>query len=304
MVWGIFFSFLQRPLVQKSERQLRLWQSAPELLMSPTLNAFGEPLCPESDDVLSALLCFVSGEDDIQREALKALVQACLDVLHSQLGLFLTDPEPSADITQKAVCAPTHNMASERALGCLDKMFRRAPIATGGFLNGKVRSKLNKCTQWLESQEPSVQDSIISFAISEAKLERVRRCVSDREVIEEIDRRRGVVATERNEKEKKLALKSISKCLKEKSTEGLECSEIVKEKVQRFINDPNSLLGLAFLHSRDSKDFNGRFQGFEGSEHVTIGYWSIEEPESYSVDKTVSVISFFAEAIIGAISFI
>ena len=117
-----------------------------------------------------------------------------------------------------------------------------------------------------------------------------------------------MVATERNEKEKKLALKSISKCLKEKSIEGLvECSEIVKEKVQRFINEPKNLLGLAFLHSRDSKDFNGRFQGFEGSEHVTIGYWSIEEPESCSVDKTVSVISFFfffAEAMIGAILFI
>ncbi|KAK3792726.1 hypothetical protein RRG08_064396 [Elysia crispata] len=60
------------PLVQKSEQQLLLWQSAPELLMSPTLNAFGEPLSPESDDVLSAPQCFVSGEDDIQRGALKA----------------------------------------------------------------------------------------------------------------------------------------------------------------------------------------------------------------------------------------
>ena len=69
---GYFFPFLQRPLVQKSEQQLRLWQSAPELLMSPTLNAFGEPLSPESDDVLSAPQCFVSGEDDIQRGALKA----------------------------------------------------------------------------------------------------------------------------------------------------------------------------------------------------------------------------------------
>ena len=94
-------------------------------------------------------------------------------------------------------------MASERALGCLDKMYRRAPVATGGFLNGKVRSKLNKCTQWLQSQEPKVQEGIIAFAISEAKMERVRRCVLNREVIEEIDRRRGFVATERSEKEKK-----------------------------------------------------------------------------------------------------
>ena len=117
--------------------------------MSPTTNASGEPLSPDTDHVLSALLQFVSGEDVVQKKALQALPQPCLDALHSQLGLFLDDPEPSSDQVQRAARAPTRNMASERALGCLDKMNRRAPVATGGFLNRMVRSKLNKCTQWL-----------------------------------------------------------------------------------------------------------------------------------------------------------
>ena len=65
-----------------------------------------------------------------------------------------------------------------------------------------------------------MKEFIIVFTISQAKMERVRRCVLDREVIEEIDQRRGVVATERNEKEKKKrTLKTIAKCLREKSAD-------------------------------------------------------------------------------------
>ncbi|GFR83255.1 hypothetical protein ElyMa_005971300 [Elysia marginata] len=183
-------------------------------------------------------------------------------------------------------------------------MFRRAPVATGGFLSGKVRSKLNKCTHWLESLEKSAQDMVISFAVSEAKLERVKRCTSDREVIEEIDRRRGFVALERNDKAKKQSMKLISKCLKEKTVEALQCPDSIKDKLTSFLSDPDSIVGLAFLHSRDSQDFYGRFHGLEGSDHAIIGYWSIEEPESSSVDSSVSIISFFAEAITGSISFI
>ncbi|KAK3780859.1 hypothetical protein RRG08_007745 [Elysia crispata] len=54
----------QHLLVQKSECQLQFWLSALELLISPTVSSFGEPLCPDSDDVPSELLCFVSGEDN------------------------------------------------------------------------------------------------------------------------------------------------------------------------------------------------------------------------------------------------
>ena len=148
---------LQRPFVQKSEQQLRLWHSAPELLMSPTLNAFGEPLCPESDDVLSALLCLVSGEDDIQREALKALVQACLDILHSQLGLFLTNPEPSADIIKNQYVRQLTIWHLKEPWVAWIKCFAVPQSLLVVSSMGKYGQNL-KCTQWLESQEPSVQD--------------------------------------------------------------------------------------------------------------------------------------------------
>ena len=290
--------------MQKSEELLQTWKATPELLFSPASNAFGEPLSPDSDSVLSGLHCFVSGEDEIQLEALKSLLQACLDVLHSQLGIFITDPEPSSEMLQRAESAPTHNMASERTLGSLDKMLRRAPVATGGFLNGKVRAKINKCLAWLDRQSPNIQDKVITFAISEARLERVKRCTSDKKVIEEIDKRRGAVAAERSVKDKKRAMKVITKCFKDKCVETLECAPAVREKVKLFVQDPDSILGLSFLHTRDNCEFYGRIHCLEGSDTASVGYWGVGESECSSVDQTVSICSFFAEAISGSIIFL
>ncbi|GFR83258.1 hypothetical protein ElyMa_005971400 [Elysia marginata] len=84
-----------RPLVKRCEQQLQLWLAEPDLLMTPTMNAFGEPLSPADDSVLTEILCFISGEDAVQMEALRVLIQACMDVLNSQLGIFIKDPEPS-----------------------------------------------------------------------------------------------------------------------------------------------------------------------------------------------------------------
>ena len=102
---------------------------------------FGEQLDEKDDSVLPSLQSFVSGELELQMEALKSLTESSLVVLERQFKDFLDEPEPSIDAFEKASSAPTHNMASERRLGCLDKMMRHAPIATGGFLSGKVKSR-------------------------------------------------------------------------------------------------------------------------------------------------------------------
>ena len=46
---------------------------------------------------------------------------------------------------------------------------RPAPVATSGFLDGKVRSKLNKSNQWLDSKPPDSQEQIVSFVKLVAK---------------------------------------------------------------------------------------------------------------------------------------
>ena len=89
----------------------------------PASNVFGEQLSP-GDDVLSALQGFLSTEIDIQLEALQAIMNSALSVIQRQLKSFLTDPEPSPEMAETVTSAPSHNMASERVLGCLDQMMR------------------------------------------------------------------------------------------------------------------------------------------------------------------------------------
>ncbi|RUS79206.1 hypothetical protein EGW08_013035 [Elysia chlorotica] len=126
---------LSRPLVKINEQQLQFWLSERDLLMLPTTNAFGEPLSPDNDDVPSELLCFVSGEGVIQQESLQSIGSGLSG--HTAFTARSLSQRARAitrhGMLQNALCAPTHYMASERALGCLDKMFRRAPVATGGF---------------------------------------------------------------------------------------------------------------------------------------------------------------------------
>ena len=50
--------------------------------------------------------------------------------------------------------APAHNMFTEQTLGLADHHFRTAPNVTIGFIDGKVKTKINKTLKWLESNTP------------------------------------------------------------------------------------------------------------------------------------------------------
>ena len=78
----------QRPLVQNCEKQLMTWVGQPQSLLHPAANMFGEDLDPE-DEVMSSLLTFMSGEVDIQLEAINTILKSSLTVLQCQLKDFL-----------------------------------------------------------------------------------------------------------------------------------------------------------------------------------------------------------------------
>ena len=71
--------------------------------------------------------------------------------------------------------APVHNIASERILGLTDSQWRRAPNATIGFIDGKVKGKKNKVLAWLKEKPLEVQDRLISYVISRARRYRAAR---------------------------------------------------------------------------------------------------------------------------------
>ena len=94
-------------------------------------------------------------------------------------------------------------------------------------------------------------------------------------------------------------MKSLTKVLKTKSADEFECSESesIRVKLQQFVK------GSAFLYSTDGSDFYGRIHSID-LEDVTVDYWGLQESETSSVDYTISFISFFAEANLGAVIFV
>ena len=59
--------------------QLQSWSQLPQTQFQPSSNVFGvfgEPLSTSEDEVLSALSAFVSGEVEIQLDALQGVLEA------------------------------------------------------------------------------------------------------------------------------------------------------------------------------------------------------------------------------------
>ena len=142
---------------------------------------------------------------------------------------------------------------------------------------------MNKCIQWLDKKSTADPAQIISFAVKEARGDRARKHLRDIEVEEEISRRRGEVASERKHKNKSAAKKSIAKALKTKSVADLKCGDNLKDRVLKFIEDSDALIGQAFIHTIDHTDYYGRVNSTNEKETV-IGYWGFMESESSSVD--------------------
>ena len=138
--------------------------------------------------------------------------------------------------------------------------------------------------------------------MKEARGDRARKHLRDIEVEEEISRRRGEVASERKHKNKSAAKKSIAKALKTKSVADLKCGDNLKDRVLKFIEDSDALIGQAFIHTIDHTDYYGRVNSTNEKETV-IGYWGFMESESSSVDYWIDITSFFADAILGSIVF-
>ena len=65
--------------------------------------------------------------------------------------------------------APAHNMFAEKTLGLADYHFRNAHNVKIGFVDAKVKSKINKTLPWLCSKPHDEQEKIIKFYIGQAQ---------------------------------------------------------------------------------------------------------------------------------------
>jgi len=93
-----------------------------------------------------------------------------LVVLERQLKPYLVGNLSSATVEMliQTKSAPIHNMFSEETLGLTDHQFRRAPNASIGFIDGKVKARKNHTLSWLDLKPLEEQQHIISFAVRRA----------------------------------------------------------------------------------------------------------------------------------------
>ncbi|GFR59865.1 DNA-(apurinic or apyrimidinic site) lyase [Elysia marginata] len=268
------------PLIQQCVESLQLWLKNPNLLLQPTVDAFGKYLDPEEDPVLAALMEF-SHNDNFQVECLREILKGTLAVLNRQLQQFLTGEfvNPAPEILAKTAGAPSHNMCSERNLGCYDRLWRRAPNATVGFLTGKVKCKMNKTLEWLRSKDKADQEKLIGFAVNEAREERVRTFTDKKTLEIEISERKQQVALQRQISKKNTIARQVNKALKSKDASALPCPEAVRDRLQRYIQDPMTAVGLLVLHSTDNAEWYARIlNSLPGK--FEMGYWTMIETES------------------------
>ena len=276
-------------------------------LVQPTTDVFGEELRPEDDNVLSALLSFQTCEDKIRLEALDEIVSAISTVLQRQLASFISGDfvSPSTETLEATSCAPTNNMASERSLGLLDRMWRRAPNATPGFLSGKVKSKTNKTLVWLKKQPRHKVDHLVKFAVSVAREERHQVAIRRQTLEAEVGRRRKEVAQQRNRKNVTVLAKQINKALLEESLSETIVSDIaIFQRIQLLLRDRDSLCGQLILLNTDESEMYGRILSVDKKFAVRVSQWNLDQSESHSSDKTVSAGFIFASAHLGSLCFI
>ena len=136
-------------------QNLNTLKESPLLALQAKTDTFGVPLYPDSDAVLKELQTA-----DIEKKELHCilflLIGGIIDVIEKQLCDYfegnLARLTPS--IAGQTLSAPVHSMFAEHTLGLADYLFRRATSMKVGFLDNKVKRKIDKILLWLCSHPP------------------------------------------------------------------------------------------------------------------------------------------------------
>ena len=128
-------------------------------------DVFGISLDEDSDEVLHILrnaILSISAKECLA-EILLRLITGVVDVIEHQMKEYiegsLANIPPA--IAAQTLSAPAHNMFAEQTLGLADHLMRKAPNITIGFVDGKVKSEINKTLDWLSNKTEDEQDNIV-----------------------------------------------------------------------------------------------------------------------------------------------
>jgi hypothetical protein len=200
--------------VRQCITQLEELHLNPALVLTLECDVFGHPL-PVDDDVLSVLRESLHQPGERFFRTVSLLASCFVVVLTRQLDDYLTGElaNPTVEMMQQTSSAPLHNIHSERVLGMVDSQFHRAPNASMGFVDAKVKSQANKTMNWLLAKPIKEQDSLIKFVTKQAR--KHRKTLEDRAqaMRDSVMARQIVVGQKRDKTERNKMEKKVRGCI-------------------------------------------------------------------------------------------
>ena len=221
-------------------------------------------------------------------EIVKSLAGGFHEVLDRQLKSY-TEGDLSVftpELALKTSSAPLHNMHSERALGMFDAHCSRAKNATTGFVDGKVKYKLNNTSVWLENKTFSEQKHIVSFARLHGAMKRKSLCVREKRIHEASVLRLKQMSQKRDKKKRKTLEKTIEGDQKLDSFQ--ELTPETRLLCLSLLESTASFVGRTLYHTWQSDNSDTVFTGTV-TKVVDKTIWI-----KYHAEKRVTKLSIFA----------
>ncbi|KAK2144706.1 hypothetical protein NP493_4143g00002 [Ridgeia piscesae] len=127
-----------------------------------------------SQDSILASLQAPSTDDkgkDMLALIMRSLLVSAEELLNRQLEPYLRGQlaNPSSEVITQGESAPPHNICAEQTLGLVDHQGRRAPNATFGFIDGKVKFIKNGIATWLDDQPEEEQIKVLDFVVGRGR---------------------------------------------------------------------------------------------------------------------------------------
>ena len=282
---------------------------------------FGQALDPSHDDVLADLLASADPShcDDFE-DVLKSLLEGSLVVLNRQLKAYLVGElsTPSTEMLEQTKGAPAHNIVSEQVLGLTDHQYHRAPNATIGFIDGKVKASKNKTLAWLNSKDHDEQERLVSFAVNRArKMHSIRKKREDdmNEIYHkrECDKIQKKGQKHRNQIEKKVkSVISDPPRLDQEFADTPDGSDSKLQTVRRVLQDYQWLVGKYIEHvwyeHQSDIQFHGRICSLKWKEttvtSVIVAYWSTDETEDDTDDYQMTISQILTDLVLNDLVFL
>lgn len=302
-------------MFQAAVKNIVKFKRNPLHLIHSSVDVFGMKV-DEDDKVLKSLQN-ITDKTQLSK-VLAALLLSTEEVINRQLQPYLSGQlsKPTTELLKATVSAPPHNMQAERCFSLLDFFIRQAPYVTIGYLDSKIKAKINKTIEWLESQPVEEQEKLVHFAVRRGAYLRKTCKQLQHGVDEEIYKRRIEAQKKRDKTKTKKIERVVKKALKSEGGltvdhEMFSVVEFNQKVLLAKILSEEDVVGHVINHNWELE--NGKIELYFGrilkrkpstktkSSFFVISYWGGNEDNAE--DCTLSIESFVADMITGDLFF-